>query len=155
MLLGNALYAQSSDSTHSAKLEVPPIFPGGENAMMKYLSKQIRYPEADVKNNVGGRVVIQFVIDTLGKVGNVKVVKSVSPTLDAEAVRVVESMPNWVPGKQNGKLVPVQFTLPIRFNIENYMENKQQGLKGAEKWGMVVGVVVGAVLGYMLVSYLL
>lgn len=153
-LAGSAGYAQSSDSVRTERPTISPVFPGGDEGMKKYLSKELRYPKADIDNKVGGRVVVQFVVDTLGKVGDVKVIQSVSPTLDAEAVRVVSAMPLWKPGRNDGKLIQVQCTLPIRFNVENYVQNQQQGLKSAEKWGIVIGSIAGAVLGYMLVSYL-
>ncbi len=85
--------------------------------MMKWLSEHIQYPRAAKENNVTGRVMVNFVVDSDGNITKVKVVKSV-PGLDEEAIRVVEAMPKWKAGKQNGKSVPVYFTLPIKFVLQ-------------------------------------
>ncbi|MBQ6761078.1 MAG: energy transducer TonB [Prevotella sp.] len=100
-------------------VEQMPSFPGGMKAMMDYLAKNIRYP-ADAKNNqIEGRVILQFIVDKKGRLSDIKVVKSVEPYLNAEAVRVVKSMPRWNPGMQNGKAVKVRYTLPVTFRLEN------------------------------------
>ena len=87
--------------------------------MMDYLARNIRYP-ANAKNDlIEGRVILQFIVDKKGRLSDIKVVKSVEPYLDAEAVRVVKSMPRWNPGMQNGKAVKVRYTLPVTFRLEN------------------------------------
>ena len=98
-------------------VEVMPDFVGGLNGLLSYLSKNVKYPETAVKKNIQGRVIVQFVVGKDGKVRNPGIVKSVSPELDAEALRVVSTMPNWTPGKQKGKPVSVKYTAPIMFRI--------------------------------------
>ena len=99
-------------------VEQMPMFPGGEIELIKYLSQNIQYPPEAAKNNVQGRVILQFVVDKTGQVGEVKILRSVSEEIDAEAVRVVKSMPKWTPGKQRGKAVKVSYTVPINFVLQ-------------------------------------
>ena len=99
-------------------VEQMPQFPGGEAALMKYLQSHINYPPMAAENNVQGRVVVQFVVDKTGKVGEVKVVRSVDKDLDREAVRVCKSLPKFTPGRQNGQAVSVWYTLPVTFKLQ-------------------------------------
>ena len=99
-------------------VEQMPQFPGGEAALMKYLQSHINYPPMAAENNVQGRVVVQFVVDKTGKVGEVKVVRSVDKGLDKEAVRVCKSLPKFTPGRQNGQAVSVWYTLPVTFKLQ-------------------------------------
>ena len=98
-------------------VEQMPSFPGGNAALMNYLSQNIKYPVIAEENNIQGRVVVQFVVGKDGSISNVHVSKSVESSLDEEAVRVTKSMPNWVPGKQDGQAVSVFYTLPITFRL--------------------------------------
>ncbi|MDE5900210.1 MAG: energy transducer TonB [Muribaculaceae bacterium] len=100
-------------------VEQMPEFPGGTSALYEYLSKNIRYPEQAAQNDIQGRVTVQFVVEKDGSIGEVKVVRSKDPDLDKEAVRVVKSLPKFVPGKMNGQSVRVWFTLPITFKLNN------------------------------------
>ncbi|MCM1051877.1 MAG: energy transducer TonB [Paenibacillus sp.] len=99
-------------------VEQKPQFPGGEAALLKYVSEHIRYPAMAQENNIQGRVVVQFVVTKTGDVGEVKVVRGKDPDLDKEAVRVVKSLPKFVPGKMNGHAVNVWYTLPIQFKLQ-------------------------------------
>ena len=99
-------------------VEQMPQFPGGEGALLKYLSSHINYPPMAAENNIQGRVVVAFVVDKTGKVGEVNVVRSVDKDLDREAVRVCKSLPKFVPGRQNGQPVSVWFTLPVTFKLQ-------------------------------------
>ncbi len=99
-------------------VEQMPEFPGGAAAMMRYLQENIKYPPEAAKNNIEGRVIVQFVIDETGQVGEVKVVRPVSEELDAEAVRVVKTFPKFEPGRQDGEAVSVWYTLPVMFKIQ-------------------------------------
>jgi TonB family protein len=99
-------------------VEKMPSFPGGHQALFDYLDKNIKYPAKAVKNKIQGRVIVQFIVDEKGNLSDVKVAKSVEPYLDAEAVRVVKSMPRWNPGMQNGKAVKVRYTLPVTFRLQ-------------------------------------
>ncbi|MBR5062130.1 MAG: energy transducer TonB [Prevotella sp.] len=100
-------------------VEQMPEFPGGMDEMMKYLSMNVRYPEAAKKAGLQGRVVVQFIVEADGSISNAKVVRSVSEELDAEAVRVIEKMPKWKPGMQNGKAVRVRYSIPIAFRLNS------------------------------------
>ena len=97
---------------------VMPQFPGGEAELMKYISNNIKYPTMAMENNIQGRVVVQFVVTKTGKIGEVKVVRSKDPDLDKEAVRIVKTLPNFIPGKMNGQAVSVWYTLPITFKLQ-------------------------------------
>ena len=95
-----------------------PTFPGGEAALMKWLSSHIQYPAMAQENNIQGKVVVQFVVTKTGQVGEVKVVRSKDKDLDREAVRVCKSLPKFVPGRQNGQPVAVWYTLPVNFKLQ-------------------------------------
>lgn len=98
-------------------VEEMPEFPGGMQAMMEYLAKNIRYPAKAHEANVQGRVITQFTVGKDGAIRDAKVLRSVSPELDAEALRVISAMPNWKPGKQGGKAVACHFTVPVVFRL--------------------------------------
>lgn len=95
-----------------------PQFPGGEAALMKYINSHINYPPAAAMNKVQGNVIVQFVVNKDGSVGEVKVVRSVDNDLDREAIRVIKSLPKFTPGRQNGKAVNVWYTLPVPFKLK-------------------------------------
>jgi TonB family protein len=99
-------------------VQVPPKFPGGDQALMKWLTENTDYPESAQKNAIQGRVILRFVIDSDGSVTNVEVQRSLDPACDKEAVRVANVMPDWIPGEQNGHKVAVYYTLPIMFKLE-------------------------------------
>jgi len=100
-------------------VEQPASFPGGEAALMKFLSNKVRYPEAAQQNDIQGRVMVNFVIEKDGSVSQVKILKGVDKDLDREAMRVVKSMPKWQPGKNNGVAVRSYFNLPVTFRLQN------------------------------------
>ncbi|MFD1185545.1 energy transducer TonB [Pontibacter rugosus] len=99
-------------------VEQMPTFPGGESEMLKYLGKNIRYPAAAQRAGVEGLVVLSFVVGRTGEISEIQVIKNLGAGTDEEAMRVVKSMPKWTPGKQNGRAVPVRYTLPVRFAIK-------------------------------------
>lgn len=100
-------------------VEDAPQFPGGESALMKYLNENIRYPIVAQENGIQGRVTCQFVVERDGSISDVQVVRGQDPSLDREAVRVIQSMPKWKPGKQRGVPVRVRYTLPVLFRLQN------------------------------------
>jgi len=100
-------------------VEDQPLFPGGNAAMMKFLSDNIKYPVIAQENNIQGRVICNFVVERDGSITDVQVVRGVDPSLDREAVRVIQQMPRWKPGKQRGQAVRVRFTLPVVFRLQN------------------------------------
>lgn len=99
-------------------VEQMPMFPGGDAALMQYLSQNIHYPAVAAENGVQGRVVVGFVVERDGSITDVNVLRSVDPSLDKEAVRVVKSMPKWNPGKQNGSAVRVKYQVPVSFRLQ-------------------------------------
>lgn len=109
--------------------EEPPSFPGGQAAMKTYLARNIKYPPTAMKNKIEGRVILQFVVRADGSISDTHVMRSISPELDAEAVRVIANMPKWNPGKQDGKPVNVKFTIPVSFKLDAG-KTQPDGLKG-------------------------
>ena len=99
-------------------VEVMPSFPGGQAALLQYLNSQVKQPVVAQENGIQGRVTISFVVERDGSITDVKVARSVDPSLDKEAARVVSSMPRWTPGKQNGSAVRVKFNVPVVFRLQ-------------------------------------
>lgn len=99
-------------------VENMPEFPGGRKALMEYLAENIKYPSIAAENNIQGRVVCQFTVWKDGSIKDIVVARGIDPSLDREAIRVVQSMPKWAPGKQRGKAVNCRFTLPIVFRLQ-------------------------------------
>lgn len=99
-------------------VEEMPSFPGGQAALMSFLSSNIKYPVVAQENGVQGRVIVGFVVERDGSITDVKVMRSVDPSLDREAQRVVKAMPRWKPGKQNGSAVRVKYTVPVVFRLQ-------------------------------------
>lgn len=117
----SALQVNTSSYTNNNKIydvvEEMPSFPGGQDELMTFLSKNIQYPIDAKESGVQGRVICTFVVENNGSITNVKVTKSVSTSLDNEAIRVIQNMPHWNPGKQNGSTVRTKFTLPVIFRL--------------------------------------
>ena len=95
-----------------------PSFPDGEKALMEYLAKNIKYPSIARENGIEGRVIVGFVVSKTGNIEQVKVIRGIGGGCDEEAAKVIKSMPNWTPGKHNGKAVPVSYTVPVSFKLE-------------------------------------
>tara|TARA_B100000900_G_scaffold245696_1_gene208938 strand:- start:26115 stop:26768 length:654 start_codon:yes stop_codon:yes gene_type:complete len=108
---------EEDDDEFFMVVENMPEFPGGDLGLMKYIQKNVKYPPIAKEYNITGKVYVQFIVDKSGIVTNVKVVRGVDKNLDAEAVRVVKSLPKYKPGKQRGKPVRVMFTIPINFTL--------------------------------------
>ncbi len=109
--------SQSKQNVYDA-VEQMPEFPGGMPAMIEYLQNNLKYPKDAIKQQVGGRVMVMFVVETDGSLSNVRVARKVFHSLDTEAVRVVKSMPKWKPGKEKGRLVRVNYILPVVFSLK-------------------------------------
>lgn len=103
------------DDKKTTKTQMPS-FPGGQKAMMQYLAENVKYPENARKNGKSGRVIVQFIVEEDGSITETKVIKSIDPELDAEALRIVNGMPKWTPAIQDGKTVRVKFFMPIVFS---------------------------------------
>lgn len=111
-------YAQTGNVDENGiytKVDKMPEYPGGQVALVKFISKNIKYPNKYKKDKVNGRVFVSFVIDKTGKVIMAKIIKSLNEECDAEALRVISKMPDWIPGEKNGEKVAVQFGLPVNF----------------------------------------
>lgn len=98
--------------------EVMPQFPGGKTELGRFLSNNLRYPTIAAENGIQGRVIVKFIVTKDGSIKNAEVVRSLDPSCDKEALRVVNSMPKWIPGMQNGNKVAVYFNLPILFRLQ-------------------------------------
>lgn len=99
-------------------VEVMPQFPGGNSELMRYLGTNIKYPTIAAENGIQGRVVLKFVVSKDGSISNIQIVRSLDPSCDKEAIRVIKGMPKWIPGMQNGHPVAVYFTLPVLFKLQ-------------------------------------
>jgi len=113
------LVEETAKSEIPSHVEVMPLFPGGDAAMMKWLKDNLIYPVDALERNIQGRAVLRFVVNKDGSIGNVEVLKGFDPSCDKEAVRVVKKMPNWIPGRQNGNPVAVYYSLPVVFRLQN------------------------------------
>jgi len=112
------LEEESTDPVPFFSLADKPEFPGGNNALLSYLGKSVKYPVIAQENGIQGTVYLSFIISEKGKVTDVSVLRGVDPSLDKEAVRVVSLMPDWKPGKQGTKAVKVSYQVPIRFTLQ-------------------------------------
>ncbi len=116
-------FAQETPERDSTKeiiftyVEDQPEFPEGADAMMMYLKKSIRYPSDALEKKVQGIVYVNFVVSEIGEITKAKVIRGISESIDKEALRVVNEMPTWKPGTQNGKAVKVSFNVPINFKL--------------------------------------
>ncbi|HZY38533.1 MAG TPA: energy transducer TonB [Mucilaginibacter sp.] len=115
----DTLKKPTSDTSIYASPEHLPEFPGGIDQFMSYVGKNIRYPADARAASKQGKVILQFIVEKDGSISKVKVLRSVFPSIDAEAVRVVTSSPKWAPGTQDGYPVRVRYTIPVTFNISN------------------------------------
>jgi len=99
-------------------VEKMPEYPGGEQALMEFLSKHIEYPTVAQNNEIQGKVILGFVVSKTGKVEDVQIIRSLDPSLDKEALRVVKLLGYWIPGEQKGEKVSVRYTLPVVFRLQ-------------------------------------
>lgn len=110
-------YSQSDDSDNAvySMVDERAQFPGGQNEMLKYLQENLQYPEAAKANNVHGRVFVKFIVERDGSLSDIKVMKGLGNGCDEEAIRLIQSMPKWKPGKNKGKEVRTSMTVPVNF----------------------------------------
>lgn len=109
---------QETEEKPFVNVEQMPTFPGGESELMKYLNDKIKYPVVAAEQGIQGLVILRFVVSKTGDISDVQVLRSLDPSCDKEAQRVVKSMPKWTPGRQNGNAVAVYYTLPVRFRLQ-------------------------------------
>jgi periplasmic protein TonB len=114
----NPVVGDPNANTIFTVVEEMPAFPGGDSKLLEYIRNNIKYPSIARENNIQGRVFVTFVVDKDGKVKDAKVVRGIGGGCDEEALRVVKSLPEWKPGRQNGRNVMVQFTLPVNFTLQ-------------------------------------
>jgi TonB family protein len=95
-----------------------PEFPGGSDALIKYLKKNAKYPSKARKNNIQGTVIAKFVVNKDGSISDIKIAEGIDKKIDAQVVRTIKKMPKWKPGTQNGKPVPVIYTMPVKFSLK-------------------------------------
>jgi TonB family protein len=112
-------------------IEKMPQYPGGVNELMRYLARNIKYPVEAQKKGIQGKLIVQFVVNKLGKVENAKVLRGVDPSIDQEGLRVVNTFPDWIPGEQSGKKVSVFYTLPIAFKLDDGTKTESKSDKNA------------------------
>jgi TonB family protein len=98
-------------------VEQMPRFPGGDTAMLKYIRENLRYPQAAIEKEIQGRVIVKLVVNTDGILSDIYVIKPLDPQCDQEAIRIIQSMPRWIPGRHNGVAVPVYYLVPVTFKI--------------------------------------
>lgn len=133
--VGSISFAQKIESEGEIEdyvfviVEEMPEFPGGKDSLYKFLGANIVYPNKAKKDGIEGKVYVNFTIEKDGTINKVKVLRSVHPLLDEEAIRVVESFPKWKPGKQKGKTVRVSYNLPLNFVLNKKNTNDKKGKK--------------------------
>ena len=126
-----------------------PQFPGGHSKLLEYIAHNLKYPAEAEMNCTQGRVIATFVVEEDGSISNAKVVRSIDPLLDAEALRIINTMPKWQPGMQNGKAVRVKYTIPISFNLPGKDPNvthNEGSIKSDENPQKGIGVVLRKVV---------
>lgn len=130
-------------------VEQMPQFPGGHSKLLEYITRNLKYPTEAEMNCTQGRVIATFVVEEDGSISNAKVVRSIDPLLDAEALRIINTMPKWQPGMQNGKAVRVKYTIPISFNLpgkDSDVTHYEGSIKSDEKPQKGIGVVLRKVV---------
>ena len=110
-------YTSPVDAQALTKAEKMPSFPRGEAAMQKFITDNLKYPEDAQKAGTQGRVTAQFIVTAEGEIDNIRIIRGISPSCDAEVVRVIKAMPKWVPGEDNGKVAAVYYALPIVYKL--------------------------------------
>jgi protein TonB len=116
--LNNMIVEEDTTSAPFVIVEQMPEFPGGDLALRKFLANSVKYPAIAIENAIQGKVFVNFVVDKNGSISNVSIARGVDPSIDKEAIRVVKSMPKWIPGKQGGQAVRVSYTVPINFVLQ-------------------------------------
>jgi len=120
-------------------VEIMPQYPGGDKELMGFMARNLRYPVVAQQNNIQGKVIAGFVVSSTGKVINPEIIRSVDPSLDKEAIRVISTFPNFVPGEQNGKKVAVRYTIPVVFKLADDAPTPAPALGPNENPIVVVG----------------
>ena len=112
-----AIHSEAQTNKVYDKVEVMPEYPGGMEALFEYMKNNVKYPEKAKEQKIEGRVVVGFIVEKDGSISEVHSLKAVHPLLEQEAIRLVNNMPKWIPGKVKGKAVRVSFALPVNFKM--------------------------------------
>jgi len=126
-------------------VEKMPQFPGGEKELMNFIGTNLRYPVVAQQNGIQGKIIVRFIVTISGKVENAEVVRGIDPTIDKEGLRVVNSLPDWIPGEQNEKKVAVYYTLPINFKLDDSKPDKKEAEKARENFFKNLVVLVDGI----------
>ncbi|PKV67203.1 energy transducer TonB [Pontibacter ramchanderi] len=116
-MVSGEVYDESGKGIDFVPMEVMPEFPGGEKVMLRWIGTVLKYPKTTRKAKAEGLVIISFIVDEQGRIGDTELIRGIHPDADAEGMRVIKAMPTWKPGLQEGKPVPVRYTLPLRFSL--------------------------------------
>lgn len=123
-IIDSVIYIAVTDESEEPEpftfVEEQPVFPGGNEALLRYIAENTKYPPEAIENNIQGRVFVKFAVSSDGSVKRIEILRGVHPLLDKEAERVISTLPRWKPGKQNGKPVPVWFNVPVDFQVKYY-----------------------------------
>ncbi|MCF8331631.1 MAG: energy transducer TonB [Bacteroidales bacterium] len=125
--------AQTDSSEVFVVVEDSPQFPGGEEARVEYLQKNIIYPEEAEKNGIEGTVYVTFIVETDGSISNVRLLRGIGGGCDKVAFEAVQNMPDWKPGKQKGRPVRVQFNMPLKFKLDDKVKKEGEASQDKEK----------------------
>ncbi len=145
---------QTNDPTIFVQVEVAPEYPGGENAMYEFISRNVNYPIKEKENGISGKVIARFAIMTDGSTDHIEILSKTPEAFNQEVIRVIKAMPKWKPGMQDGRAVPVYFTLPVVFQLDD--DTKPVKPKSRD-WANVagyIGIAVGVVVGVLLYKWL-
>jgi TonB family protein len=145
--------AQTDDSIF-VQAQVAPEYPGGENAMYEFISRNINYPAKERENGISGKVIARFAIMTDGSTNHIEILSKTREGFNQEVIRVIKSMPKWKPGMQDGRVVPVYFTLPVLFQLE---DDTKPAKPKSQDWANItgyIGIAVGVVVGVLLYKWL-
>ena len=145
--------AQTNDSIYE-KAEVAPEYPGGENAMYEFISKNINYPVKEKESGITGKVMVRFAILPNGRTSQIKILSETPEAFNQEVIRVIKAMPKWKPGWKDGRPVSVYFTLPVVFQLDDDTKPVKPKSKDLENLESYLGLVFGVVIGVLLYRWL-
>jgi len=137
----NTIAQQPENKKIYTVVEKMPQFPGGEQALFEYINRHVRYPADAHQNGVQGKVIIRFAVNESGKVENAEIIRGIYPSIDAEGLKVVSSLPDFTPGEQNGKKVAVWYTMPITFRLDDGKQDKT----ATENWRKSLVIIVDGI----------
>lgn len=145
--------AQTTDPIF-VQVQVAPEYPGGENAMYEFISKNVNYPAKEKENGITGKVFVRFAIMTDGSINNIEILSKSPEAFNQEVIRVIKLMPKWKPGIQDGRAVPVYFTLPVSFQLDDNTKPVKPKSRDMANVGSYIGMAVGVLVGVLLYKWL-